>query len=63
MQYRWDEIDQLATILEAEASGCAVDTARARDLAHRLMEVCPDIAGTMRRVIERYAQQTAAVAA
>lgn len=53
MQYRWEEIDQLAEILEAEAAGQPIDMARARALAQRLTELCPDIARTMTMVIER----------
>ncbi|OAN45584.1 hypothetical protein A6A04_06715 [Paramagnetospirillum marisnigri] len=53
MQYRWEEIDQLAEILEAEAAGHSIDHERARHLAQRLCELCPDIARTMSRVIER----------
>jgi hypothetical protein len=53
MQYRWEEIDQLAEILEAEAAGKPFDMERARQLAHRLTELCPDIARTMNMVIAR----------
>ncbi|MBI3445586.1 MAG: hypothetical protein HY055_09555 [Magnetospirillum sp.] len=63
MQYRWEEIDQLADILEAEAAGHKVDEAKARDLAERLIGLCPDIARTMSRVVERFAPAAAAVAA
>jgi len=53
MQYRWEEIDQLAEILEAEAAGQSFDQNLARQLAERLTELCPDIALTMRRVMDR----------
>jgi hypothetical protein len=53
MQYSWEEIDQLATILEAEAAGRDVDVERARQLAGQLARTCPDIAATMTRIINR----------
>jgi hypothetical protein len=56
MQYRWEEIDQLAEILEAEAAGQPIDIERARSLAHKLTELCPDIARTMHLVIDRVNQ-------
>lgn len=59
MQYRWEEIDQLAEILEAEAAGHPVDVNRARELAERLIRLCPDIARTMNRVVDRFAPQAA----
>jgi hypothetical protein len=63
MQYRWEEIDQLAAILEAEAAGHPVDVNRARELAERLIRLCPDIAKTMNRVVERFGPQAATAAA
>ena len=63
MQYRWEEIDQLAEILEAEAAGHSFDTQMARQLAERLTELCPNIALTMRRVIDRVTGVETAVAA
>ncbi|KIL96994.1 hypothetical protein CCC_01787 [Paramagnetospirillum magnetotacticum MS-1] len=63
MLYRWEEIDQLAEILEAEVAGHPVDTDRARELAERLVRLCPDIAKTMSRVIERFAPEASATAA
>lgn len=62
MQYRWEEIDQLTEILEAEAAGQPFDLDLARTLAERLTELCPDIARTMRLVMERVSR-SAAVAA
>jgi len=53
MQYRWEEIDQLAEILEAEAAGQPIDVELARSLAEKLTELCPDIARTMHLVIDR----------
>lgn len=53
MQYRWEEIDQLAEILEAEAAGQPIDVEKACTLAQKLTELCPDIARTMRLVIDR----------
>ena len=63
MQYRWEEIDQLAAILEAEVAGHPVDVDRARELAERLVRLCPDIALTMSRVVERFAPEAATAAA
>lgn len=63
MKYRWEEIDQLAEILEAEAAGHPVDSNRALELAERLVALCPDIARTMKRVVERFAPQAAEAAA
>lgn len=63
MQYRWEEIDQLAEILEAEAAGRSIDQSLARELAERLTELCPDIARTMRRIIDRVSQPATAAAA
>lgn len=60
MKYRWEEIDQLAEILEAEAAGHPIDVEHARSLAAQLSELCPDIALTMRRVVERFSLQSAA---
>lgn len=63
MQYRWEEIDQLAEILEAEVAGLPINVDLARDLAARLTHLCPDIALTMKRVIERLGGRESAVAA
>lgn len=63
MQYRWEEIDQLADLLEAEAAGQPVDSEQARVLAERLISLCPDIAKTMSRVVERFAPGAASAAA
>ena len=63
MQYRWEEIDQLAEILEAEVAGLPINVDLARDLAQRLTHLCPDIARTMNRVVERLGNQQSAVAA
>ena len=63
MQYRWEEIEQLAELLEAEAAGHAVDVNKARDLAERLTRLCPDIAMTMSRVVERFSMLGASAAA
>lgn len=59
MKYRWEEIDQLAEILEAEAAGRPVDYQQARSLAERLVTLCPDIARTMNLAAERFAVQAA----
>ncbi len=63
MQYRWEEIDQLAEILEAEVAGQPIDTERARQLAERLIRLCPDIAKTMHMVVARFAPEAASAAA
>lgn len=63
MRYRWDEIDQLATILEAEAAGQPVNSEIARELATRLKDLCPDIARTMSMVAERFELTANSVAA
>ena len=63
MQYRWEEIDQLAEILEAEVVGLPINADLARDLAERLTHLCPDIALTMNRVMERFSGRQSAVAA
>ncbi|CAA7616712.1 conserved hypothetical protein [Candidatus Terasakiella magnetica] len=63
MRYRWDEIDQLATILEAEAAGQPVNSEAARELATRLRDLCPDIARTMSMVAERFELTANSVAA
>ncbi|MDO8606809.1 MAG: hypothetical protein Q7R40_09765 [Phaeospirillum sp.] len=63
MQYRWEEIDQLAEILEAEVAGQPFDLNLARDLAERLIRLCPDIARSMSQVIDRLSQTTETAAA
>ncbi|WP_239988777.1 hypothetical protein [Paramagnetospirillum kuznetsovii] len=54
MQYRYEEIDQLAKILEAEAAGHRIEVDRALSLAARLSQLCPDISRSMSLVIERF---------
>ncbi len=54
MKYRWEEIDLLTELLEAEAAGESFDQGLARDLAERLTQLCPDIARTMGRVVDRF---------
>jgi hypothetical protein len=63
MKYRWEEIDRLAELLEAEAAGESFDQDLARDLAERLTELCPDIALTMSRVVDRFSPPPNAAAA
>jgi len=53
MDYTFGEIDQLAEILDAEYRGLAVDRSRGRKLALRLIQLCPEIQGTMSRVATR----------
>lgn len=54
MKYTWDEIDQLAAILEAELAGKPVDRQEADRLAARLGEICPSIAKTMDMIRARH---------
>lgn len=51
----WDEIMQLARILDAEAEGRPVDRDDARRLAEHLAATCPGIRNTMLRVRDRMA--------
>ncbi|TAN70267.1 MAG: hypothetical protein EPN20_05800 [Magnetospirillum sp.] len=55
MDYSWEEIDQLAAMLEAELAGRRIDHVAARDLALRVAELCPDIQTTMGLVARRMA--------
>ncbi len=55
MDYSWDEIDQLAEVLEAELAGHRIDPVTTRNLALRLAELCPDIQATMALVAQRMA--------
>ncbi|MGE5517866.1 MAG: hypothetical protein ACM31D_18845 [Bacteroidota bacterium] len=50
---RWQDIRQLAGIIEAEAEGRAFDRDLALALAHRLAEQHPHIRGTMTLVVNR----------
>jgi len=52
-QARLAEIRKLAAILDDEAAGRPVDCGEAWRLAEALASHCPDIARTMRRVVER----------
>jgi hypothetical protein len=53
MKYCWDEMDQLAGLLEAEANGLAVDVDEMRRLAELVAQNCPEIAGSMHRIMRR----------
>jgi len=54
VDHSWEEIDELAEILESEAAGNAVNTGKARELAGRLIELCPEIACSMRLILSRF---------
>jgi hypothetical protein len=56
MDYTWEEIDQLAELLEAEATGSIPDPGTTRRLALRLAGLCPEISATMGRVAQRMAE-------
>jgi hypothetical protein len=49
----WNEIEQFAKILEAEAAGHPVDVGHAVGLARTLASLCPDIARSMHLAAER----------
>jgi len=53
MKFTFEEIDQLAALLEAEADGRAFDLHEAGLLALRLAELCPEIGASMRLVAQR----------
>lgn len=53
MKYRWDEINQMRDILEAEIRGHHVDREHARRVALTLAEKFPDCAKSMGRIAER----------
>lgn len=50
---RWQEIRQLARLIEDEAEGRPVDRDMAAALAHRLAEHHPQISGSMTLVVQR----------
>jgi len=54
VDYNWEEIDELAEILESEAMGQSVNAGKACELAHRLIELCPEIACSMRLILSRF---------
>lgn len=58
--YTWEEIDQLSALLEAESQGNPVDADEACRVAAKLSQIYPEIAGTMNRIIGRFAPQQAA---
>jgi hypothetical protein len=58
--FTWEEIEQLSVLLEAEALGVAVDADEACRVAARLSQIYPEIAGTMGRIIDRFAPLKAA---
>lgn len=57
MDYRLQEISQLAEILEAEACGRPFDRAHAQRLAHNLAQHQPEIGKTMRQIAERMGER------
>lgn len=50
---RWNDIRQLATLIEAESEGRLIDRELAIDLARRLARQHPHIEASMRLVVER----------
>ncbi|CAA7622024.1 conserved hypothetical protein [Candidatus Terasakiella magnetica] len=57
-RYRWDEINQLGDLLEAEIVGHQFDRHRAHHLALTLAEQFPDMAKSMRLVADRMGVRT-----
>ena len=55
MTTSWEEVEQLARILEDEIRGRPVDRREAQRLATRLAELCPDIAISLGQIRERMA--------
>jgi hypothetical protein len=55
MSYPWQELSQLARILEDEAAGKAIDHDRAFHLARFLEERHPEIGNSMRLISDRMA--------
>jgi hypothetical protein len=55
MNYSWEEMEAMCTILEAEIAGKPVDRGEAALLAAQLAELCPDIARSMMQVAGRMA--------
>lgn len=53
MKFRWEEVNQMRDILEAEIRGHHFDRAHAHRLALRLAEMFPSCALSMGRVAER----------
>ena len=63
MKYRWEEVNQMRDILEAEVLGHHVDRAHAHNLALKLAEMFPASAKTMSRIAERMAAEPQALSA
>jgi hypothetical protein len=53
MKYRWEEVNQMRDILEAEIRGHHFDREHAHRLAVTLARMFPDCAQSMGRVAER----------
>lgn len=53
MKFRWDEVNQMRDILEAEINGHQFDRGHAHHLALKLASMFPDSALTMKRIAER----------
>lgn len=52
MKYSFDQIDALAELLADQIAGNPVDLEAVRNLAKELSVLCPDISGTMSRIVE-----------
>jgi len=52
MKYSFDQIDALAGLLADQIAGNQVDLKAVRNLAKELSILCPDISGTMSRIVE-----------
>lgn len=52
MKYSFDQIDALAELLAEQIAGNPVDLEEVRNLAKELSVLCPDISGTMSRIVE-----------
>jgi hypothetical protein len=58
IKYRWEEVNQLRDILEAEVNGHQFDRDHGRRLALFLAEKFPHSAQTMHRVAERMGERS-----
>lgn len=53
VRYSWDEIDQLAELLEAEVNGLPINADEIYRLAASVAMDCPEIVASMHRVMHR----------
>lgn len=53
MEYSYQQINILAGMLEDEIAGIPVDYDKLKKVAAELIEVCPEISGTMLSLIDR----------